>query len=230
MQVQDIAEMNSEFFNYMVASEESEAGEGWAYNSWLDDLYAGKSTPEVLTANCKGFIKAYTDNYGSQDNDQTLSWLDLSYLAEYKTAFEALAAKWSGKASSLRSAAKDKVKSYADMWMSYNDYYQYVNYYGYPSSWFSQDSSYYCMHGYYEYAIFDVVDFLTQLKTNSTFKSYANDIQGVLDILNNLIGDSEKGNGAGNSNGLCVVLPIDLDYFEYESSETNFSTWRNLVG
>ena len=35
MQVQDIAEANSDYFNYMVGSQESEAGEGWVYYKWL---------------------------------------------------------------------------------------------------------------------------------------------------------------------------------------------------
>ena len=43
MQVQDVAEFNSQYFNYMIASQESESGYGWDYDTWVDDLYTYKS-------------------------------------------------------------------------------------------------------------------------------------------------------------------------------------------
>ena len=234
MQVQDIAELNSHYFNYMIAAEESEAGEGWAYNTWLDDLYAGKDTQTILSACCDGFIQAFEDEYGSQyDNDQTLSWLNLSYMESYKNAWETFAGKLSGKASALRSAAKDKVKNYADTWCDSSLYQQYLSY-GYPSSWFTYTQGYYLMHGYYEYGTFDVIDLLNQLHENTSFSTVKTDIEGLLAILSNLIGHNAKGGEAGESNGLCVVLPILTDgtdnYVEYNASDTNFTKWQALVG
>ena len=65
MQVQDIAELNSQYFNYMVGSEESEAGEGWDYDTWVDDVYSGKDTKTVLKAMVDGFI---ADNGQKEDH------------------------------------------------------------------------------------------------------------------------------------------------------------------
>ena len=85
MQIQDVAEFNSHYFNYMVGSEEAEAGEGWVYDKWLDDVYADKDTAVILKENCDSFVS----RYGS---DQTLSYLNLSKMANYHAKFEALAA------------------------------------------------------------------------------------------------------------------------------------------
>ncbi len=199
MAVQDIAEKNSQFFNYMVASEESEAGEGWDYDTWVDDLYAGKDTTVILKAICDGFIKSYDDTYGSYDNDQTLSYLNLAYMSDYKDKFEALAAKLTGKGSSIKSLVKSNVKGYAVE---------------------SRVAS---------YGTYDVVDMLNKMKSNNNFSSYKTEIEACLTTLNNVIGYSKKGAEAGNSNGLCVVVIVSGCYASYDSSETNFTTWRALV-
>ena len=199
MQVQDIAEKNSQFFNYMVASEETEAGEGWDYDTWVDDLYAGKDTTVILKAICDGFIKSYDDTYGSYDNDQTLSYLNLAYMSDYKDKFEALAAKLTGKGSSIKSLVKSNVKGYAVK---------------------SRVAS---------YGTYDVVDMLNKMKSNNNFSSYKEEIEACLTALNNVIGYNKKGAEAGNSNGLCVVVIVSGCYASYDSSETNFTTWRALV-
>ena len=96
MQLQDVAEFNSPYFNYMVASQESEAGYGWDYDTWVDDLYAGKSSETIFKAICDGFI---TDNGGVNATggyyqgtyypaDQTLSYLDLRYMSAYMSAWD----------------------------------------------------------------------------------------------------------------------------------------------
>lgn len=84
MQVQDIAEFNSKYFNYMVASQESEEGEGWYYTTWVKNLYSHKDTETILKSICDSFLdNVYGDN-------QTLSVLDLSKMSNYKTNFDAL--------------------------------------------------------------------------------------------------------------------------------------------
>ena len=88
MQVQDIAEANSQYFNYMVASEESELGDGWAYDEWIPTLYSTTNTDEVLTMIADTQPGQYS-SYGSE-NDQTQSYLDLSKMSDYHTKFEAL--------------------------------------------------------------------------------------------------------------------------------------------
>lgn len=107
MQVQDIAEMNSTYFNYMVTSEEVENGDGWDYEAWIDDLYANKDTEEILTAICDGFIKSYSNG----NNDQTLSLLDLSAAANYLEKFEAFAEAIKTKAKGSLSSFRNILKS-----------------------------------------------------------------------------------------------------------------------
>ena len=93
MQVQDIAEFDSSYFNYMIASEESESGYGWDYDGgWLSSIYNNPSTvttSTVLTSVVDTFV---ADNGGvsGTSNDQTLSWLDLNNMAAYKTAWESM--------------------------------------------------------------------------------------------------------------------------------------------
>ncbi len=84
MQLQDIAEFNSNYFKYMVGSERTEPASGWAYDKWIDDLYAKKSTTDIL----KEIANTYISSVGGNN---TLSVLDLSKMANYKTKFEAVA-------------------------------------------------------------------------------------------------------------------------------------------
>lgn len=83
MQLQDNAEFNAKYCKYMVGSEQTEPVAGWAYNKWLDDVYARKSTTTIL--------KEIADTYiSSVGGGNTLSILDLSYMANYKEKFEEL--------------------------------------------------------------------------------------------------------------------------------------------
>ena len=101
MQVQDIAEFNSHYFNYMVGSEESEAGTGWVYDNWIDDVYAGRDTPTILKANCDSFVNR-------NGGDQTLSYLDLSRMNDYYNKFEAMA-------SAIKSTVKSNYNSFKSL-------------------------------------------------------------------------------------------------------------------
>lgn len=205
MQVQDIAEFNSQYFNYMVASEESEAGYGWDYDTWVDDLYSLKSTSTILKAIVDGFI---TDNGGtsSSSNDQTLSYLDLSYMEAYKTAWENMATALSSKlTSSNKSSFNTLVKS--AKYYSGSSYYQY-------------------------YGIFDAKDFVTKLAANSTFNPGSTYTDAVLTAFANLVAYSSCGKGAGNSYGLCMFWAVSSNCVKstyYASTQTNFTNWRSLV-
>ena len=207
MQVQDIAEMNSPYFNYMVGSEESEAGEGWDYDNWIDDLYAYKSTTTVLQAICDSFI---SDNGGvnSSKGDQTLSYLDLSKAAAYKTAWENMATQLKSKLTSsnkstFNSAIKNNVKHYAD-----------------------SDYDYFCL--------FDAKDFINKLASASGFSSFRIDSSYTTAVLNahaDLVLYSTCQKGAGNSYGLCMYWCNDSTYSDmsvYTTSHTNFTTWRTI--
>ena len=240
MQVQDVADFNSEYFNYMIAAQESEAGEGWEYNTWIDDVYAKKDTNTILKAICDGFIASYQNMYGSQgyDNDQTLSYLDLSKMSAYKSAFEALAKKVSlTVGATQKSAFQSMMKTVKEYGTAYyedvtdggystnpnSDYYygnygvQYIN--GYYVDW-----------GYNYFGTFDVKDFLNKL--GNKYSSLSTEINSVKTALNDLVVYNKIGGQAGNSNGLCVYFPLheccDKENV-YSSQQTGFSSWRTVV-
>ena len=208
MAVQDIAETNSAYFNYMIASEESEAGYGWDYDNWVDDLYAKKSTTTILKAIVDSFI---SDNGGanSSSGDQTLSYLNLSYAAAYKTAWENMAAQLNSKVtssnkSSFNSAITSNVKHYAD-----------------------SDYDYFCT--------FDAWDFVDKLANNSAFSNFRIDSSYITAVKNahaNLVAYNLAQKGAGVSKGLCMYWPNSSQYSDvstyYTTSETNFTTWRSF--
>lgn len=205
MQVQDIAEKNSKYFNYMIASEESEAGYGWDYDTWVDDLYSKKSTETILKAIVDGFI---SDNGGasSSSGDQTLSYLTLSYASAYKTAWENMAAQLLNKVttsnrSSFNSMITGSVKHFAD-----------------------SDYDYFCT--------FDAKDFVNKLAANSTFNPGSSYTNAVLEAFDNLVTYSVAQKGAGKAYGLCMYWCNSDEYSDmdtyYTTSETNFTNWRTL--
>ena len=198
MQVQDMAEFNSHYFNYMVGSEESEVGEGWVYSQWVDDVYAGKDTKDILKANCDAFV----NSYGS---DQTLAYLDLSKMGDYFDKFEAMAA-------AIKNTAKSNWNTFKNLLSSVKDYGS-SNY-----GWWSTS-------GLESYGIIDGLDMLNKLSTNTTFSGFQNEINAAKDAFTTLVAYSRKGNAAGNSNGLAVVAPL---YVSYPTSETAFTTWRSI--
>ena len=204
MQVQDIALSNAPYFNYMLASEESEAGEGWDYDTWVDDLYAKKTTPEILKACVDGFIK---DNGGtsSSNNDQTLSYLNLSYAEEYKTAWENMAVQ-----------LKSKVKtSNSD---DFNSLIETAKTYAYDGS-----SNYY-------YGLIDAKDFVNKLASNSTFNPGSSYTSAVLTAHSHLVEYESHGKGARNSYGLCMYWGQDSSAKSYYSSTyTTLTNWLYLV-
>ena len=204
MQVQDIASINADYFNYMIASEESEAGYGWDYDTWVDDLYAKKTTPVILKAIVDGFIK---DNGGtsSSSNDQTLSYLDLSKMSAYLTAWNNMSTQLGTKITSSNKSSFNSLvtscKHYAD-----SDY----TYYG----------------------TFDAKDFINKLSSNSTFNPGSTYTQAVLDAFSDLVAYSSCGKGAGNSNGLCLFWSCSSNCAKgtyYTASMTKFTAWRTLV-
>ena len=85
MQIQDVAEFNSNYAKYMVGSETGVSGYGWAYDKWLGDVYTKQSTINIL--------KKIADTYVSSDGgNSACSVLDLSRMSNYKTKFESVAA------------------------------------------------------------------------------------------------------------------------------------------
>jgi hypothetical protein len=210
MSVQDIAEFNSSHFNYMIASEESEAGNGWDYDGgWLAKIYANPTTvatSTVLTDCCDQFI---TDNGGasSSSNDQTLAWMDLSKAAAYKTAWEDMSSYLSS--SVLTSSNKSSFVSLV------------------------KGCKYYAGTDYTYFSTFDAKDFLTKLVASSTFNtgSVSTYVSSVKTAFANLVQYSTCGKGAGNSHGLCLFFAVSSNVdssTSYASSETNFTNWRSI--
>lgn len=208
MAVQDIAITNAQYFNYMVASEESEAGYGWDYDTWVDDLYSKKSTTTILKAIVDGFI---ADNGGasSSSGDQTLSYMNLSYAEAYKTAWENLASQLNSKVtssnrSSFNSAIVSNIKHYGDT-----------------------DYDYFCT--------FDAWDFVDKLANNSAFSNFRVDSSYITAVKNahaNLVAYNLAQKGAGVSKGLCMYWPNSTQYSDvstyYTTSETTLTTWRSF--
>ena len=208
MAVQDIAVKNSQYFNYMIASEESEAGYGWDYDTWVDDLYSKKSTTTILKAIVDGFI---TDNGGASKSsgDQTLSYMNLSYASAYKTAWENMATQLKTKLSSsnkstFNNAIINNVKHFGD-----------------------SDYDYFCT--------FDAKDFINKLASGSAFSAFKIDssyTDAVLQQFTNFVSYSVAQKGAGEAYGLCMYWPNNKQYSNvgtyYTSSETSLSTWRSI--
>ena len=207
MAVQDIAEFNSTYFNYQISSEESEAGYGWDYDNWVDNLYNKQSTTAILKEICDTFIK---DNGGvSSNGDQTLSYLDLSYISAYKTAWENMAVQLKTKLTNnnkttFNNAIINNVKHYAD-----------------------SDYDYFCL--------FDAKDFINKLASASAFSSFRIDSSYTTAVLNahsNLVAYSTAQKGAGNSYGICMYWTNNSTYSYisgiYTSTYTNFSEWQSL--
>ena len=205
MAVQDIAEINSQYFNYMVASQETESGYGWAYDKWVDDLYAYKPTTTILTAICDEFI---AENGGSSSsNDQTLAYYDLSKMAAYKTAWEDMAAHIT-----INSSNKN----------SFNNLIKSCRYYA------GEDYTYYGL-----FDAKDFLNKL-KTTTSFNGKPDNSYIDAVLSAFTQLVPHSESGGGAGNSNGLCLFWRCSNSYYygtmPYSASETHFTNWRALCG
>lgn len=231
MQVQDVAEYNSHYFNYMIASEELEVGNtssvlqtpygtllnsGWNYDEWLEVLYSDQhgDTTDVLDAIVDSYI---FDVQGNANN--TLSVLDLGEMDEYLSEFENLAYMFrtdlqgnngAEYASSLESAIEESKR--------YN-YYLEGEGYVYPS------------HPTFGFTV-DAMDFLNNLTDYQCFSTelYLAQINTVQTVLEEMIIKNEKGTYAGDSNGLALYANFDNngDRTNYPTSITKFKTWASI--
>ena len=193
MQNIEFGEFMSPYFNYQIGSQENESGYGWKYNNWVDDLYANKATTTILKEICDTFI-------ASVGGDQTLSYLDLSKAAEFKTAWE-----------SYVSALKTKLESGN---VSRSTFTSYIK-----SSVKNYDS--YCQY--------DAKDFVTKLQSQSKYQvdsSYANAVTNLL-AAGNYVGYTKKGGSAGQSNGVSVNCKR---YSSSEMGFTNWYSFVSSYG
>lgn len=116
MQLQDLAEFNSPYFNYMVGSEETESGYGWDYDNWFDDLFAGAETEDILAEICDTFLAE-----NGWNSDQTLAVLDLNKMDNYFNKFETMSAAIKDKVNSNKSTFKNVINSCK----KYEDFYRF---------------------------------------------------------------------------------------------------------
>lgn len=206
MAVQDIAEFNSQYFNYMVCSQETEGGYGWDYDGgWLDSLYedpTGITTSDLLTQICTAFI---ADN----SSESTLSALDLTKMSAYKTAWENIA---SGLSGIINSSSK---------WSTFKNI---VN----QCKKFGQDTDYSQYNNGYVYDVFDAQDLITKCMSNSNYSSLS--WSTLQTAFNNLVICSKYTSDYSGSHGLNFFCPLSgiNDSSYYSTSVTNFTTWRTL--
>lgn len=233
MQLQDVATFNSEYFNYMVTSEETETGYGWDYDTWVDNLYSYDSTVNILKAICDGFITSTDSQYGGHsNNDQTLSVLDLSKMYDYYEAFEDVASAIFSKAKANLDnfiSVVTQAKHYADMYIESDYYSYYTGTLHMPTSWFSYaGQGYYLMQGVWLYGQLDAYDVLTKIASSSDYSAYTSLINTAKTALTNLVLYNKIGGAAGQSHGLALFGVMSRYCDDYPSSETHFTNWRNI--
>ena len=92
MQCADIASINADYFEYMIASQELEDAVGWNHDYYLNYLKQDtKLAPEKFFEYiCDGFLLDKHSNTESTFCGQTLSVLDLSKMNSFTTAFNTL--------------------------------------------------------------------------------------------------------------------------------------------
>ena len=224
MAVQDVADFHSEFFNYMVCSQESEPGEGWDYDTWLGALAANTdiSTVDLLSTIADSFVQKCEDTYAGYtgytkyDAEATLSVLDLSKADAYATA-------WEDMASDLSS-----VITSSSVWSSFKSILTSCERFGATTS---------NNKTYYYYDIFDVQDFIDNMKSSSTFSSVS--MTALQSALNDFVVYDTYGCHYTQSSvnldpcGLCLFCPISgyagyTGISTYNSDNTNYSTWLTL--
>ena len=198
MQNMEIADYNAPYFNYQIASQESEAGNGWYYTGWIDDLYADKSTTTLLEAACDTFITSV-----GSSSDQTLSFLNLNQLSTFKTAFEAYASALNSKLDS-KNVDKDTFATYV-----------------------RNNVKAYSEPGYGGYGQFDVIDFVSKLQSQTNYKVDTSYATAVTNAVSNLVAHNATGTGAGESNGLSLTYKCSK-YSSYNASEIGYSNWKTF--
>lgn len=205
MGVADIATVNSDYFEYMVGAEESEAGDGWDYTTWVKALYANPSIApkDLLSKICTSFV----NQFGSSSyNDQTLAAYDLSKTNALVTAFNQYV---------------NDIKP-GNNWTSVKTAYN-------SSLKFGQSE------GIYSFSVADFNNFLTKLKTQSAFSGYdQTNVQTALSnmIIANAYG---KYYSSTKPCGATLFVPCDSSYYastsksDYSgSNNTRFSAWQTV--
>lgn len=232
MAQQDIASYNAKFFNYMVCSQETEPGEGWDYDNWLDDLYANPaiSTPTLG----KEIVDTYVQKCGDNYNAYSESYLEYyNYLIESGYSDDDYISEYQCYVSDFKEQGED-YKNYNDSTLSVLDL---TKMSAYISAWedmttklaITSSSKFNTLKNrvtnnctnYSDYDVYDAKDFINLVKT-----SYSIDNTALLAAFNNLVIYSKVGSN-NKGNGLCFSLTGG----DNSSILTNnlFPTWWKMV-
>ena len=213
MAIQDLAEVNSHNFKYMLSSQESEVGEGYDYDAWLPTLYANPTTVSTKTVLAE-IADTFIEENKNKATDQTQSVFDLSKMTAYKTAFDNFSSglagiintqgKWDDFASILTSSS---VQSYADG----------------------------------DYDIYNLADsakdveqrgqgksLLGALKKDNTYSSISSQISALETALNDVVIHEIHQSGTYGC-GMCIAAPVNGGIVQSTyNQQTNFRSWYNL--
>lgn len=213
MAVQDVAEYNSYNFNYMLCSQESEAGYGYDYDAWLPTLYNnpginGGDLLEVIGHTFMVEEKSLFQSWGDPF-DQTQSVFDLSKMPAYKTAFEAIASDLN----SIIGSNASRAKSLGQLISQAREYG--LDEYG--------DSS--------GFEVYDMKEALNKVKANSTFSSISSKVNTFYTTLDDMVIYEEHGEGTTGC-GICIFSPCYLSapyaYGGTEYTKSNFTEWKKV--
>ena len=210
MALQEVAEANAPYFNYMLASQESESGYGYDYDAWLPTLYSNPKTVtslQVLSSIGDTFM-AEQDVLCEQYNwpyDQTQSVFDLSKMGTYKTAFD--------------SFATDLMTNYVNTSSKWNSFKSIVT--GSNVKSYGEDE-------------FDIFNLAGTKGLLTAMKSSYSGLSTKITALENALADVvvyENHQSETYGCGMCVTIPVKGDRLtESEfSSQCNFSWKSSLV-
>lgn len=240
MQLQDVAEFNSRYFNYMIGSEEEELAESmWDYDAWLPLLFANEDTLTIL----KGIADGMVDEYMHGDYDETTTWeqhlsvLDLRHMEEYHQRFEELAGllldhksqgytfaasvncnyygQWSHDAQPLQHGMVDCVQYLNGLKREYNTK---ADYGEIPSSMAEQ--------------VVTKIDAVLSVLLNDARREVYDDYSVRMESDNGLVryfrASYGKQRAQSFSYGLAIHVYTDKSEQVYPAEETHFNNWRNL--
>lgn len=206
MAVADVASFNSQFFNYMVSSQESEPGEGWDYDGWVKYLLnnINVNTTDLLKKICDTYydkVAAAYNSYGSEYrgyNDTTLSVLDLSKAATFDSEFENVA-----------SSLKSKITSSSKLSSLVSS-----------AQKFGYDPDY-----GYTFDVYDADDVFSAINT-----TYSINISALTTALNNYVIYNKVGKDSSGACGLCLFSAQSgyTSELQYNSSNTNYTNWLSI--
>lgn len=198
MCVQDIAEYNSKNFNYMLSSQEVEAGSGYDYDAWLPYLYTrvknGQEVHpgELLKEIAVTFMEEVESGY-NPEYDQTQSVINLTKIDTYVNKLSAFAKQMNNKVTNW-TTFKNLMNSYVKRYAGSK----------------------------YEYDVFDAEDVYDV--SNSNYSGLSTYVSEAKAALSELVYYEQHGSETSGC-GLSMFIPVK-GY--YEASETHLTDWYDF--